>query len=59
MPRRMAMAMAWVRSLAPNFSMMCLMWTLTVSSVMKSFSPMSRVTIPFGDLAENFDFARS
>lgn len=45
-PRRIAIATACVRSLAANFSMMCLTCTFTVSSVMKSFSPMSRLRLP-------------
>lgn len=40
-PRRMAIATACVRSVAPSFSMMCFMWTFTVSTAIKSLSAMS------------------
>ena len=42
-PRRTAMATASVRSLAPSFSIMCLTWTLTVSSVMNSRPEKDRI----------------
>ena len=41
-PRRSPITTAWVRSRALNFCMICLTWTLTVSSVIKSDVPMSR-----------------
>ena len=36
------MAAAWLRSLAPSFSIVCLMWTLTVSSEMDNFRRRAR-----------------
>ena len=41
-PRRSPITTAWVRSRALNFCMICLTWTLTVSSAIKSRAPMSR-----------------
>ena len=42
-PLRKAPATASVRSLAPSFSMMCLIWAFTVSSEMNRRSAMSRL----------------
>src|SRR5215475_8308277 len=57
-PRLRPMATAWVRSFAPNFSMMCLMCTFTVSSVMKSFSAISRFRFPPA-ISRNTSISRS
>ena len=57
MPRRTAIATAAVRSLAPSFSMMCLTWTLTVSSEIEQLLRDVVVAVAAGDVLQHVDLA--
>ena len=50
-PRLAAIASALALSRAPNFRIMCFKWFLTVSSVMKSRCPISRIRFPLATRA--------
>ena len=56
MPRRTPIATAWVRSVAFSFSMMWLMWLLTVSSASESFGHIP-IPIAGGHELEHFGLA--
>ena len=57
-PRRKPILTASVRSAAPSFAMMCLRWTLTVSSEIDRMAPISRLRLPAGDETQRLDFTR-